>query len=158
MTNIWNKLSAREQALIASALILLFILALALIVIRPVMLYQADAEQNLAAAKSEYRTIAGLANARENLSREATLNGKPNDQSPRVLISTSARDAGIVVSRIQPAESGSLTLWMDSVSSTVFYAWLKTLESEYSIVPELVSLQKNGDLTLRAQVQFAGVQ
>ena len=160
MNTFWQKLSGREQVLVSGAAGLFVLLALAFFVIRPLINYRSNSDMDLAAAKAEYRVIASLAatHDRAQAAPISTEQSRPNGQSSRILISTSARDKGLIVSRIQPAEDNSLTLWMDSVSSSAFYVWLRSLEIENGLTPNLVSLQKNGDGTLRAQVQFSGVQ
>ncbi|WP_262696261.1 type II secretion system protein M [Kordiimonas aquimaris] len=156
----WNKLSTRERALIMGAGGLFVLLILSLVIVRPLINYQAGSEAELIAAKEEYRVIASLVASYNTTQDKRSISAQklPSSQSPRILISTSAREKGLIVSRIQPSEDGNLTLWMDSVSSIVFYEWLNTLEQRHSLSPNLASLQKNGDGTLRAQIQFSGVQ
>lgn len=160
MNAYWNKLSVRERALIMGAGGLFSLLVLVLIIVRPLIDYRAASEADLTAAKEEYGVIASLALSYKSIKDDRTSSGRqlPAQSSPRILISTTARDNGLVVSRIQPSEDGNLTIWMDSVSSVSFYGWLKSLENKHKLSPNLASLQKNGDGTLRAQIQFSGVQ
>lgn len=160
MSSYWNKLSARERLLVMGAGNLIILLVLSLVVVRPLIDYKANSQSDLIAAKDEYSTIASLSASYKKMQdrRNVSAQQAPNQPSSRILISTSARENGLLVSRIQPSEDGDLTLWMDSVSSVVFYKWLNTLEQRYNLSPSLASLQKNGDGTLRAQIQFSGVQ
>lgn len=155
----WVNLTARERILVMVAGGLLVLFSVALGVVRPLSQYYNQSQQNLAAAQGELKALVELTSEYSRLQNTDSNAAKPdgNTQSARVIISVSARDAGLVVSRIQPAEDGRLTLWMDSVASPAFYRWLRDLEEVHGLAPELVSLQKAGSGSLRAQVQFAGV-
>lgn len=159
MKTYWLNLTLRERMLVftAGGLLALFIGVIG--VVRPLMQYHDQSEQNLVAAQNELKVIAELSSEYRRAQNNEKNNNKPTEvgQAARVTISVSARDAGLVVSRIQPSEDGSLTLWSDSVASPVFYKWLKSLEANHGLAPNLVSLQKVDGSTLRVQVQFAGV-
>jgi type II secretory pathway component PulM len=158
MKEYWQSLTERERLLVTIAGVVLAVFIIVLAVVRPLVVMKIDSRQNLSAAQAQHDRIQGLAIEYKRLDSGASERGSrlERDQPMRVLVAIAARETGVVVTRLQPTEQGGLTLWIDSVSSVAFYAWLKQLDSQFGLSPELVSLQKSGDGTLRAQVQFSG--
>lgn len=158
MSSYWTSLSGRERALVIVAGLLLAGLLLILGIVRPLIAYSEESDAALAAATRTYQVVASAVEEARHLGEGA---GEPAQaleagQSARVVISVSARGAGVVISRIQPTEAGALTMWMDNVGSQALFGWLTQLEEDHAIVPDLVSVQRTGNGSLRAQVQFPG--
>lgn len=161
MKQFWQNLSDRERALVMGAGILCAVLFLVLFVYLPMTEAREDAISRERAASDSFEQLATLAAEAKMLRRQGTQPTSrsilTNDVSQRVLISRSARQAGITISRIQPTDGGALTLWIDSVPSQRFFAWVKTLDESYGLAPDNVSLQPEADGTVRAQIQFQDV-
>ncbi|WP_262689889.1 type II secretion system protein M [Kordiimonas aestuarii] len=156
MKDYWNGLTARERGLLISLGCLILIVTLWLGVVRPLEAARASAAREHVAARELYETVAGAAaEARALHAAGRDARAKASDQPLRVVIAVSARGAGVSISRIQPGEDGTLTLWADDVGSAPFYRWLTSLAEDQQITPVKVSLQKAGNgPRLRAQVQF----
>lgn len=158
MKTVWQNFSSREQWLVAVAGGLGLVLIVALGLVRPLMASQSESETALAASIRTYSAVASAAAEIRQLPvlEEAQPVAGSEGQSSRVIISVAARRAGVVISRIQPTEDGALTLWVDNVASQSLFGWLNTLEEEHRLTPDQVSLQRTGNGSLRAQVQFPG--
>ncbi|MBO6506178.1 MAG: type II secretion system protein M [Kordiimonadaceae bacterium] len=159
MRDYWHSLTSREQLLISFAGALASLVLVYFLVLRPLQIHAADSERALQAAQNTLRTVqmrvAQLQATVDAVSNRAD-GGAP--VSLRVAVSQAARNAGVSISRLQPSDDGTLTVWVDSSQSTALYQWLQTLAEEQGVGPSNVLLQKNssGD-GLRAQVRFVGI-
>lgn len=157
MKDYWNSLTARERLMLGVMAALVAAVALWLGVIRPLEAARESAARDHAAAVALYESVATSAAEMRALYAEGR-NAKANagDEPLRVAVAVAARTAGVSISRIQPGEDGTLTLWADDVTSSALYRWLTTLANERQITPVKVSLQKAGNAQqLRAQIQFS---
>lgn len=161
MKQTWQSLTEGERFLIYGAGALLLVFLLVFLVFNPLRSARDSADQFEADAERQFIEVSALArqakSLRGNGSEAAGGRRLERDVSTRVLISRSARSAGITISRIQPNDNGALTLWIDSVASQSFYVWVRGLDEDYGLAPDNVSLQSQPSGTLRAQIQFPGV-
>lgn len=161
MTKLLQSLSERERGLLGGAGVLFALLILIVGVYLPMREARDEANERERFATDSFEMVATLAAEAKRLRQNGTVSDSraimPRDVSERVLISRSARQAGIIISRIQPTDSGALTLWIDSVSSQAFFVWVKALDTSYGISPNNVSLQPEADGMVRVQIEFQGV-
>lgn len=156
MRDYWQSLTDREQLLVGIGGVVLALTLVYFLVARPLVSYRADSERAYLAALGTFETVqlraAELAAIEDTSSTTA---GETGGVSLRVAASTAARQAGVTISRLQPSEDGTLTIWAEGVQSAQFYRWLQILAGERGIGPSNVLLQKatNGE-TLRVQVRF----
>ncbi len=155
----WSSLTTREQLLITVAGVLAGLVILYFLVLRPLQTYEADSERALLAAQNTLRTVqqrVGQLKATENAAANEVSGGEA--VSLRVAVSQAARSSGVSISRLQPSEDGTLTVWVDSTESTTLFTWLQTLAASQGVGPSNVLLQKNsGGDGLRVQVRFVGL-
>ncbi|UTW58309.1 type II secretion system protein M [Kordiimonas sp. SCSIO 12603] len=153
-----NNLTDRERnsLVLMAAVIVLFLLYFALY--RPLQAGNASAERSIAAAERVFETVQKAAQLAKAVGSSAQGQNREKDDRPvRVIVAVTARANGVNITRIQPAESGSVTLWIDSVSPQHFYAWTAQLGNDHDISPIKVSMQKTGNTgSVRVQVQFEG--
>ena len=156
MREYWQSLTDREQLLLGVGAGVLALTLVYFLIARPLMSYRDDSERAYIAARGVFETVqqraAQLAAVED---RSISANTAGQDVSLRVAASTAARQAGVTISRLQPSEDGTLTIWAEGVQSAQFYRWLQILADERGIGPSNVLLQKasNGE-TLRVQVRF----
>lgn len=156
MQDYWRSLTDRERLLIGIGAGVLALTLVYFLIARPLVAYRDDSERAYIAARGVFETVqqraAQLAAIEENSTGERTA---AQDVSLRVAASTAARQAGVTISRLQPSEDGTLTIWAEGVQSGQFYRWLQILAEERGIGPSNVLLQKatSGE-TLRVQVRF----
>lgn len=158
MTEYWNSLTDRERMLLiiggGVALVVLGYFA----VFRPLAGYVNASEREVVGAGALYERISAGA-AEVTAAREKGAAGPQRAASVplRVAVSRAARGAGVAISRIQPAEDGGLTVWVESVSSPLMYRWINQLASIHGIAPAKVIAQKSAtEGRLRVQLQFEG--
>lgn len=156
MKSYWLSLTRREQNMIAAGCGLIVLTLLYFAALAPLMGYVRDSERAYASSLSNYQSIQSYASQ-----LLATRAGRPQSAgegqpvSLRVAVSNAARMAGVSISRLQPSEDGTLTVWAENVDSQQFFLWLKTLSDERGIGPANVLVQKStsGD-RLRVQLRF----
>lgn len=158
MTDFWNNLTGRERLMLliggCVALVVLGYFAF----LRPLVGYVSASEREVAAARATYERIsAGAAEVTAARERGAANNQRTANVPLRVAVSRAARGAGVAISRIQPAEDGGLTVWVESVSSPLMYRWINQLANSHGIAPAKVIAQKSAtEGRLRVQLQFEG--
>lgn len=158
MMNWWMERTERERWLLAGVGGLLALLMLWQFFYRPVVDYHRDAEQSYAAAQDR------LEDMQQAASQVAALQGRSSGeardaggQSTRSLVMASAQAAGLAVTRLQPGEDDSLTVWIDDADARLVYDWLVALQEKFGVSVQKASLSANdGAATIRAQLQLAG--
>ncbi len=159
MQEYWTNLTSREKTLILVAGGLSIIVLLYLAVFKPLVSYQTASEQNLNAAERLHGQIVSGAAALAVLKGDGeTLTNNSRGQQPlRVSVATAARATGVAISRLQPAENGALTVWVESVAAGELYRWMTHMAAENGITPTKVLAQKSASAgRLRVQLQFVG--
>lgn len=157
MREYWSSLTEREQKLVGTAGVLLSVTILYFLLVLPLVSYQSESERSYEAALSSYQSIqtyaAQLSAANEDGRSQAS--GGTASVSLRVAISTAARANDVSISRLQPSEDGTLTIWAEGVSSPQLFRWLETLSNSRGIGPTNVLVQKStAGETLRVQLRF----
>lgn len=156
MQGLWQTLTKREKALVSGAAVLLLMTLVYLLGIRPLALYHAESERAFKGALKQFRVVQSYAVQLQ----AGTANGsdKPANQqsiSLRLAVSNAARAAGVEISRLQPSEDGTLTIWAERIQSQQLFEWLETLSATQGIGPQNVLIQKtSAPGTLRVQLQF----
>lgn len=156
MMDYWKSLTDRERLLISVAGGLFIIVVLYLAAFRPLMAFHESSERELLAAQRVHSQIvhgASILSAYRNTDRSSA---HIAERRPlRVSVSTAARATGVAISRIQPGEDGSLTVWVESVASNELYRWLNHMADQSTITPAKVLVQKSAAAgRLRVQLQF----
>ncbi|MCI4644846.1 MAG: type II secretion system protein M [Hyphomonadaceae bacterium] len=132
----WTSREAREQMLIATALILSFLIGLYQFGWVPAKAYRVQGAQAYSTALSDNVAV-----------REATRSAVPNreirtSRDPLQLIVTeTSAYYGLAVTRMLPDESGGLNLWLDNVPSGGLYPWLAELEREHALRVEKATVR-----------------
>ena len=156
MTEFWQNLTARERAMVSIAGGLAVLVLGYFMLVRPLAAYEAESQRALARAQAVYQQIdAGAAEVEA--ARGSTQAKGAETTSVRVAVAQSARETGVAISRLQPGADGALTVWVESVSSPVFYRWLEALSAAHGIAPVKVVAQKSSaGGQLRVQLEFGG--
>ena len=151
----WTNLTDREKRLVSFAGALSFFVLLYMGIFRPLVAYHEASELELASAKNTYEAIARGAAVVSALGQENQQTSQNAQQPIRVTVSTAARATGVAISRLQPGDDGSLTVWVETVAPGDLYGWMNYMAVEGGISPAKVIIQKTAaDGRLRAQLQF----
>lgn len=142
--------TAREQALLAGLAVLVVLTVLWFGVLAPAMSWRADAAQRYANAAEGYETILVQVSEYRALSAQAVSSG---DREPlRTLADRTARERGLSISRVQPLDDGRLGVWMEQADADAMMGWLSVLAREHGVSAERVSLDRDGENRVRAQL------
>ena len=150
----WQNMTNRERNLIMVAGGLALLVAIYLLLMRPLSAYVSDSERELRRAETTYINVA--AGAAEIRAAGDAGGERPQRTDPlRLAVAKAARANNVQISRIQPGENGSLTVWIESVPSQRLYVWLQQLSADSGISPSKLNAQKSRTQgMLRLQIQF----
>ena len=155
LLNIWRERSGREKALIAVALGLLALLAIWLLLLKPVTEFPAKQTRALAQAELDLKI---MQKGRRIIQSQANSSIAPVakltvDQFQST-ITKAAKVHGLLITRRQPKGLEELTLWLDSVDGKSFYAWVDELTGGYNITLSKAQVYRNDDNSVRVLVTF----
>lgn len=159
MQEYWSSLTSREKTLIMVAGGLSIVVLLYLAVFKPLVSYQAESAARFKAAQQLHQQIVNGASviAAHQGDGAAVTASNSRSQPLRVSVATAARATGVAISRLQPAENGALTVWVESVAAGELYRWMTHMAEENGITPTKVLAQKSSSAgRLRVQLQFTG--
>jgi type II secretory pathway component PulM len=146
-------LSSRDRAIVVGVGILALLVLGWLAIWRPVVGYHADERQNYVRASGDYDFM------RQSLARMPARSAQPTKQagdqetSLRVVAGQAARGMSLAITRLQPGEDDSLTMWLDSADGGLLYQWLALIGQRHDIRVKNISVSKNeGQGTVRVQV------
>ncbi|WP_321392236.1 type II secretion system protein GspM [Emcibacter sp.] len=146
-------LSRRERALVVGAAFLGVLVFGWLAIWSPVTGYHQDEKRNYIRAAGDYDFV------RQSLARMPVLTEQSQEQagdeeiSLRVAAGQTARSMGLAITRLQPGEKDTLTLWFDSADGGLLFQWLARIGQRYGIQVKNIAVNKNeGQGTVRAQV------
>ena len=146
-------LSSRDRAIVVGVGMLALLVFGWLAIWRPVTGYHADEKQNYIRASGDYDFVRqSLANMPVQKNTAAEQAGDQGG-SLRQTAGQAARSMGLVITRLQPGEEDSLTMWLDSADGGLLYQWLALIGQRYDIRVKNISVSKNeGQGTVRVQV------
>lgn len=150
-------LSGRDRAVVVVVGLLALLVFGWLLFWKPVTGYHADERRNYMRAAEDYDFVRqSLAHMPATLSKGANRAGEEKT-SLRVAAGQAARSMGLAVTRLQPGDGDSLTLWLDSVDGGLLYQWLARISERHDIRVKNISVSKNeGQGTVRVQVTLMG--
>jgi len=152
MMKFWTDREPREKTLIAIALGLALLVLFIQFVVKPVSAYPEQqkvkfeqAERDLAVMKDGQAALSGPAPVeKQNL----------NANQAQVMITQSAGQSGLTITRRQPNGESGLTVWFENADSRAFYGWISELTDTYNVDLLSANLGRNDDGTVRAQLTF----
>lgn len=151
----WAERSAREQILLACACALIIAILAWYAVLAPAMSWKASAEQDFVRAVEDFEVMAD-GTARYRALAAGAARSEASNAPLRTVIGRTANARGIPISRVQPLDDGRMGVWLDAVDSDALIAWLSALAAEEGVRVDRVSLDREGDGVVRAQLLLAG--
>jgi general secretion pathway protein M len=152
MIRFWTDRDPREKILIAIALGLALLVLGIQFVLKPAAAYPGaqklqfeQAERDLKTMKEGQVVLAGPAPVEKQ---------QLNANQAQVMITQSASQNGLSITRRQPNGDTGLTVWLENADSRVFYGWISELTGEYNVELLSANLGRNDDGTVRAQLTF----
>ncbi|GAK33155.1 hypothetical protein JCM17846_19380 [Iodidimonas nitroreducens] len=161
MKSWWMDLSGRERRLLQGAALILLILGGWQFILRPLLDYRAEQMAVRQSALTTLEEIEGLAAdvlaLRARQKSMAPLAGKGNATADpvRSIISRTASEKGLSMTRLMPEEDGGVTIWFDQISSPQLFSWIADLQTEHGIRVMRASLSDNREQAgIRAQIRL----
>lgn len=147
----------RERRLMALAGLLAVAVALWLGLYQPLAHYRAQSERAWTAASERLAEVEALAAEIQLLRRQERDATRPNGERPvRSVVSETARQYGLTLSRLAPEPNGRLGVWFEAAESTALFRWIEMLEDRFGIEVAKASIAENaGGPTVRAQLTLA---
>lgn len=149
--DLWSGRSPREQALLAIAGGLVLVLALSLLVVRPLVAFNDRARDDYAAAMRLYHSIRADAVSYRRLSAEVHSEAD-NNMSLRSVAGATALRHEIALARMVPSDDGALTVNIDRADSRAVMAWLVELEDRFGIQVVSSTMDRAGEGLVEASV------
>jgi len=141
----------RERYLIYGMLVLLALFVGWQFVIKPVFETRQKADAAFISAERDLNIVrSGLSS----LGPAPSANLSPFDRSVAVQVS---REAGLIISRVQPNSDGSLQLWFDGSSSAQIYDFLTRLTASYSVEIKRVQMSKGQEGLVTSQITLTSI-
>ncbi|XBQ16679.1 MAG: type II secretion system protein M [Oceanicaulis sp.] len=146
----WAERTAREQILLAGLAALLAGTVIWFAILGPALSWRASSERVYARAAADYETLVSGLDRYRSAASEAQRAG--SSAPLRTIVGASANARGLPISRVQPLEDGGLGVWLDAAQADALLSWLVTLSREEGVMVERVSLDREGDGIVRAQL------
>lgn len=148
---VWAERTAREQALLAGLAAVLLVLAAWFLALGPAMSVRAEARAGFADAVEDHRRFAADLARYRALAADAETRAEAG-RPLRTLAGEYARNHELAISRVLPDEDGRLNVWVENVSEAALFSWLADLASEEGVTAARVTIDREGDGVVRAQV------
>lgn len=149
MSGWWSDLSARERMLIVVAGALAAALILSLLVVRPMIGWNAAAERKANAARDAYElTAAAAAVSGPSSSGPAGANNAPLRQA----VITTAGNAGIELVRIGSASDSQIEIQAAPADAEVLFNWFAELERRYGVSVTFADMSRGEGGLVNSQV------
>lgn len=143
----WSGRSDRERILLAIMTVLSVLLLLWLLVVRPLDMGKATAEQRLDAATDASGRVAAVADAVREARR---LTPAALSAALPIAVGKAAESAGLTLSRLDPQGTDRVIVGMSTVRSPALFGWLGVLQQQGVIVDKM-TLRTNSDATLAVE-------
>lgn len=149
MTAWFEGLTKREQMLVAVAGALALLLAISMLIIRPLTSWRSDASASAQSARSTYELVAQAA---------ATGGGQAGPQAPganvplRNAVTQSSAAAGIELLRIGADTGGQIEVQPAPINGDQLFAWLGTLETQFGVSVAFADMSRDENGLVAAQV------
>lgn len=151
----WAERTAREQILLAGAGALMVAILAWYAALSPALSWRAAAERDFVRAVEDFEIMVdGTTRYRALAAGEAR--AQRSGAPLRTVIGRTANARGVAINRVQPLDDGRLGVWLDAVEADALMAWLAELSREEGVRIDRVSLDREGDGVVRAQLLLAG--
>ena len=152
MIKLWTERQPREKLLIGIAAGLVLLLIAAQFIVKPLSAYPGSQKRLLDQAQRDLTVMKegkiALSGATPQI-KESLESGEAQS-----MITNSAGQKGLTISRRQPNGDSGLTVWLERADSKLLYSWISGLTGRYSISLLGANLNRNDDGTVRAQLTF----
>jgi type II secretory pathway component PulM len=152
----WADRTSREQGLLMLAAALLAAILIWYALLAPALNWRAQAERDFQGAVERFEVMVEGTARHQALSAGAARRTGAGGAPLRTVIGRTANARGVAISRVQPLDDGRLAVWFDSVEADALMVWLSELTREAGVRVDRVSLDREGEGQVRAQLLLAG--
>lgn len=155
MTQWWETREPRERLLLSIAGGLTLLVLGYLLVIRPLSSAGQDADRALNSAQAD-RSIVERGIAVLSSSDATSAGAAPDVDDFRSMVTRSAREAGLSLSRVQRGGDGTIQLRFDDTEPPLLFAWLATIENQPGGEIVAASISARNDERIEAVIELRG--
>ena len=150
----WRGRSRREQLLLAGMAALFALIVGWLGIVRPLAAARTGAADRLELAQSDLAEVKALTRTiRIAEARAPVANAAPTIE----IIRQRVADAGLTADNLAGGDDGRVTLRVAAVKPAALLRWIADLEARDAIRLDRLSVTRNGDATVAAELAFRGV-
>jgi type II secretory pathway component PulM len=152
MSSFWARQNSREKILILIAFALALVVLGGQFVVKPLKNFPAQQKKNYEKAQSD---LIFMRQSKAVLSKKQTgTKAKLMQDDLQSVITRTALDNDLKITRRQPNDKGQITLWLENATSVGVYTWVETLTSGYNITLWRTNINRNDDGTVSVQITF----
>ncbi len=144
----WQDRSQRERRLLGVLIAISGLVLFWLLIVQPLFAVRDASERRYTQSLLDLRDARASAAA-------ITAATAPN-QSVAETVNRSAEATGITFASAAPDSDGGLSITIESIRTIVLFDWFAALDRDAGLRPYRMSLQRNADATISAQIAFAG--
>ncbi|MDX2143244.1 MAG: type II secretion system protein M [Rhodospirillaceae bacterium] len=150
----WASRAPREQlGLVLSAALLLGVLAFQGIY-KPISAYSRSAASAYAEATAYLSDVEQLVRTIRGLGESARGRAPLPADGLRVAAAAAAKEADLVINRLQPRDDGVVEFWIEDADSARIFRWLAGLNRRYGIVATKIDMRRT-EQSARVRAQIA---
>lgn len=155
MIRLWQERSEREKIMLAGLGGVLALVILFQFLWQPLMNFRASSARSYEAARAVYAEVDADAVAAQALKARESTRTAVDRGSLRSIITRTARAADLSLSRLEPDENGTLSVWFGEARSPKLHGWIASLYENHGIVVTKANLDRRDDGDgVRAQFTF----
>lgn len=145
----WQEHTAREQLMLKGLGIVVALLAVFQFVYAPIRSYRREAIDDYRSATALLAEMEeGAARAASTPTQEVAVD---DQRSVRVVATELAREMGLTITRLAPAENDGLSVWMDDTEGALVFRWLLRLRDEHGVHVRRAAIHKGNEAGLTAE-------
>lgn len=148
----WYDRDERERLLLTVMGIMIFLFLVYFLIYIPIKNHRTDLQYQYQAAISDAAIVNSAILEASKIKENDTERQITSDADIRQVISQSAQQLGLTLTRLQPDQTSGLNVWVDSVETPVFYRWVLDLQKKHGIYVARASLNNDNNGLIRVQL------
>ena len=148
----WHDRDERERTLLTIMSVMLFLFLIYFLLYLPIKKHRTELQHQYQAAMNDAAVVNSAVIEASKIKENDTQRTLISDADIRQVISQSAQQLGLTLTRLQPDQTNGLNVWIDSVETPVFYQWILDLQKKHGIYVARASLNNDNNGLIRAQL------
>lgn len=148
----WFERDDRERTLLSVMGIMIVLFLLYFLLYLPLKQHRTQLQYQYQAALSDAAIVESAILEASRIKENDSQRLVTSDADIRQVISQSAQQLGLTLTRLQPDQTSGLNVWVDSVETVVFYKWVLELQKKHGIYVARASLNNDNNGLIRVQL------